>query len=191
MQRHNVCHLCFVSVWCEWKFFAVFFVCCRAGCLSSCQIRCFGLSCVRSSTWSTRQRCKVIEVCRRRTWYFWLKKPSAAPATTLMTTGAWLWPGHSLTGLETASFLLMILFVSIHAHSWRVFHISVLAWKYRFLSCCTSCIFKTPAGKVQLVIWTTYLFFMKGFTIALLFIHRNISCSICSSSRGLINLSLI
>lgn len=74
---------------------------------------------------------------------------------------------------------------------WRVFHISVLAWKYRFLSCCTSCIFKTPAGKVQLVIWTTYLFFMKGFTIALLFIHRNISCSICSSSRGLINLSLI
>lgn len=65
---------------------------------------------------------------------------------------------------------------------WRVFHISVLAWKYRF---------KTPAGKVQLVICTTYLFFMKGFTIAVLFIHRNISCSICSSSRGLINLSLI
>lgn len=93
--------------------------------------------------------------------------------------------------VRKASFLLMILFVSIHAHSWRVFHISVLAWKYRFLSCCTSCIFKTPAGKVQLVIWTTYLFFMKGFTIALLFIHRNISCSICSSSRGLINLSLI
>lgn len=74
---------------------------------------------------------------------------------------------------------------------WRVFHISVLAWKYRFLSCCTSCIFKKPAGEVQLVIWTTCLFFMKGFTIAVLFIHRNISCSICSSSRGLINVSLI
>lgn len=75
------------------------FVPIRVECLFSCQIRCFGLSCVKPSTWSTRRRCRATEGYLRRTWSSWLRKLSAAPATILMTTGAWRWPGHSLTGL--------------------------------------------------------------------------------------------
>ncbi len=71
---------------------------CRGGCLSSCQTRCFGLSCATPSTWSTRPKCRVAEVCLRRIWSSWLKRLSAAPATTLTTTATWQWPGHSLTG---------------------------------------------------------------------------------------------
>lgn len=78
-------------------------LCRRDGCLSSCRIKWSGLSCVMPSTWSTRLRCRVTEACLRRTWSSSLRRPSAAPATTLTTTATWLWHGHSLTGSVPAS----------------------------------------------------------------------------------------
>lgn len=92
---------------------------CRDVCLSSCQIRCCGLSCAMPSTWSTRLRCRVTEVCLRRTWCSWLRRLSAVPATTPTTTAAWPWPGRSLTGSAAHSVSYHFCHISLHLNHYR------------------------------------------------------------------------
>lgn len=136
---------------------------CRDGCLFLCQIKCFGLSCATPSTWSIRQRCRATEACLRRTWSSWLKRPSAAPATTLTTTGAWRWPGHSLTGSAPVSLPRDPL--CKHAEDCSSLIISFHEWAFIFRAVHPLAFEKRPTGQ--------FLYETSSYTLAF---NRNLCC---------------